>query len=355
MTDAAGRPAEAFCYELPPEKIAQRPVHPYDSAKLLAIDRVSGSLRASTFANLEEFVRAGDLFVFNNTKVIPARLFASLGPDGGKAEILLLEQRTDAEWICLGRPLKKFKIGRVLEFGAGLTGTISERISPQHVLIRFSCDSDAVSESLKRVGVMPIPPYIRKGAGDAADARDYQTFFAMHEGSVAAPTASLHFTEGLVERLKAKGCRTIYMTLHLGTASFLPLWAEGQETSAAPQPPAEEFGFFDAALLQDIRRTKRDGGRIVAVGTSMVRLLETLARTAFPVTGVQKVRTDLFIQPGFKFEIVDCMVTNFHQPRTTHLLLVQAFMGRELLEKSYSKALSEDFRFLSYGDGMIIA
>ncbi|MBN8550789.1 MAG: S-adenosylmethionine:tRNA ribosyltransferase-isomerase, partial [Deltaproteobacteria bacterium] len=175
-----------------------------------------------------------------------------------------------------------------------------------------------------------------------------------NEGSVAAPTASLHFTPQLMEAIRAVGCGVEFVTLHLGTASFLPLWNEGEEAAVEPTRPGREHGFFDTRLLSKIEETKARGGRVIAVGTSVVRLLETVARRESNGSGVQHFASDLFIEPGFEFRYVDAMVTNFHQPRTTHLLLVQAFMGRDLLARSYEFALGHEFRFLSYGDGMLI-
>lgn len=347
--------AVPFCYDLPLDRIAQRPVHPYDQAKMLVVDRAQGELEESKFSSISAFLRKEDLLVFNNTKVFPARLFGHFGGDGGQVELLLLEQRDDATWICLGRPLKRFKVGKTLEFSGELRAEVLERISSHHVLLRFSVPSSkSLSETMRHAGVMPIPPYIRRGVGDGHDLSDYQTFFAQHEGSVAAPTASLHFTPELLAGIKQVGCSIEYVTLHLGTASFLPLWNDGQELHQPAMPPGEERGFFDVSLLNRLREVKQRGGRVVAIGTSVVRLLETIARQDVQSSGLHEFRSNLFIEPGFDFKFVDALVTNFHQPRTTHLLLVQAFMGQQLLERSYEYALAHEFRFLSYGDGMLI-
>ena len=346
----------AYLYDLPPERIAQRPVLPYDSAKLLLVDREGGALSERQFKDLPNSVGAADLFVFNNTKVLPARLFGRFDGGGGM-EVLLVRRESDVRWICLGKPLKKFRDGRVLRFEHGLEARVLQRIGEQQVLLQFSTNEAASAEALlRKSGVMPIPPYIRGGVADQKDSSDYQTFFAEHEGSVAAPTASLHFTPELVRALKEKGCGIEFVTLHLGTASFLPLWNEGQEPGQTLTPPGEERGFFDAAAYRRIVGHKERGGRVIAVGTSAVRLVESAVRLAsVPESGIVEVKTDLFIQPGFEFRVVDALVTNFHQPRTTHLLLVEAFMGRDLLSQSYDFALGNEFRFLSYGDGMFIS
>lgn len=345
-----------FCYELPAERIAQRPVEPYDQAKMLVVQRSHARLEESRFGSIASYLKPADVLVFNNTKVLPARLFGCFAEGGGEVEILLLECRSESAWVCLGRPLKRFKEGRILEFANGLRAQVSERISSHHVLLDFSAPRGrSLKEEMRKAGVMPIPPYIRRGLGDAKDLHDYQTFFAQHEGSVAAPTASLHFTPELVDKIRALGCAIEFVTLHLGTASFLPLWNEGEESEKAPAHPAEERGFFDADLIGRLQAARARGGRVVAVGTSVVRILETIARSDCSAPGVRDLKCDLFIEPGFEFRLVDCLVTNFHQPRTTHLLLVQAFMGKNLLDASYAYALQHDFRFLSYGDGMLVS
>lgn len=347
-----------FSYDLPQDRIAQRPAVPYDSAKLLLLDRSAETMRESVFAEFQEALRPEDVLVFNNTRVLPARLFGKFaGEGGGEVELLLLEPRGEHRWLCLGRPLKRFKKGRELQFANGLSAHVLDREGAQHVLVEFfSKDSaSAAGALLRQSGVMPIPPYIRKGMADQRDRDDYQTFFAEHEGSVAAPTASLHFTPELLTRIRARGCGVAFVTLHLGTASFLPLWSNSMELSDAPVPPGLERGFFQSEVLPKLIAAKQRGGRVVAVGTSVARLLESAARMQSLPQGVVELATDLFIQPGFEFKLVDALVTNFHQPRTTHLLLVEAFIGRSLLSRSYEYAMQNNFRFLSYGDGMFIS
>jgi S-adenosylmethionine:tRNA ribosyltransferase-isomerase len=229
-------------------------------------------------------------------------------------------------------------------FGDDLRGTIIDRVGDQEVLIDFSASSEDMSETLDRVGYMPIPPYIRNGVSDGADKADYQSLFAEDTGSIAAPTASLHFTPAVLDSFPEHGIETVTITLHVGTASFLPLTKAGQTGLAAPG--SEEFSVSDEAW-ELIQTAKQAGRRVVAVGTTVVRALESRA------IGIAAA-TDLFITPGFTFQVCDAIITNFHQPATTHLLLVQAFIGRSLLDTAYQYALDNDFRFLSYGDGMLL-
>ncbi len=340
---------EAFSYELKSECIAQRPVHPYDAAKLLVVSRASETLTESCFSDISNFLNAGDLLVFNNSRVIPARLFGrfadtSDASNQSQIEVLLLQEQAPGIWNCMARPLKKFKIKRIIQFPEDLQAEVLERTGEKSVLLRFSDQ-----EKLKRVGQMPIPPYIRGGKSDAQDLQDYQPHFAKVEGSIAAPTASLHFTPDLLQKLRQTGVEIEYLTLHVGAASFLPLWSEGQ--AELSEPSAEQY-IFSQKLIDSLNERRKQGGRVIAVGTTVVRALESMCR-ARQQEG-QLLSTDLFIYPGFTFQMVDAVVTNFHQPRTTHLLLVQAFLGRTLLERSYQYALENDFRFLSYGDGQLL-
>ena len=342
---------EPYSYELPPDRIAQRPVYPYDRARLLTASRSSGAVAEGTFRDLPGEVRAGDVFVFNDTRVIPARLFGRLAATGGGVEILLVTAETPLRWRVIGRPLRKFRPGVRLSFPGGLLGEVIERIGEHEAIVHFSGAADRdIPGLIRQAGVMPIPPYIRGGRADEADERDYQTIFAREEGSVAAPTASLHFTPELMAALAAAGCEMETVTLHVGAPSFTALWAEGESAGALTPPGAERYG-HDPELLARLRAVRTAGRRVVAVGTTVVRALESMARDE-GAAGWRE--TSLFISPGFTFEVVDALVTNFHLPRSTHLLLVEAFAGRALLEASYAWALEHDFRFFSYGDGMLI-
>ena len=334
-----------FNYDLPQEKIAQRPVYPYDQAKLLVVNRETGELTEVQFLNLPDFLNRKDLLFFNNTRVIKARLFGSLKETGGAVELLLVEKDSETKWECIGRPLKKLKPGIVIEFDSGLFGEVEQQTDSGRVVVNFTAKG-SVPELLKQVGVMPIPPYIRKGKGDEQDIKDYQTFFAEHDGSVAAPTASLHFTSDVIDKIRGKDCEIEYITLHVGAASFQAVWDE-----SGPIHPEEEQFVFSQAALDKISEIHSRDGKVIAVGTTSVRALESMSKLK-ALDG--KTYTDLFIYPGYQFKAVDAVVTNFHQPQTSHMLLIEALLGRELLEYSYKYALDNDFRFLSYGDGMLI-
>jgi len=337
-----------FSYILPPGRIAQRPVRPYDRAKLLIASRGEQSFREGVFAELDQLLTNRDLLVINDTQVIPARLLGTIEETGAQVELLLHRRINSQQWSCLGNPLRRLKPGTRVQLGGEICGVIKERISEYEVQVEFS-HPDA---RLLEIGKMPIPPYIRGGASDDSDRTDYQALFAKNQGSVAAPTASLHFTEQLMGRLNAKGVSVAYLTLHLGTASFLPLHTDTQDNSYRT-PGSERFVFSNELLLQ-IESTKRSGGRVTAVGTSVVRALETLASLGSRAEAGQELETTLFITPGFEFKVVDAIITNFHQPGTTHLLLVEAFLGSAMIQQSYDYALKNNFRFLSYGDAMFL-
>lgn len=339
-----------FWYDLPADRIAQRPVRPYHLAKLLVVDRGTGHLTNSSFLNLPEFFRAGDLIVFNNTKVIPARLFGELAGSGGAIEILLLEELSSKKWRVLGRPLRKFLPGKVIKFGENLSCQVISK-SDTEAVVEFVSKANHNEVELRQQihdhGIMPIPPYIRDGVSDDIDKLDYQTPFGEVEGSVAAPTASLHFTDEVMAQIKKLGIEVATLTLHLNTASFQPLVEK--DSQLVKSPPAERIS-VPTGLREQILETKKRGGRVIGVGTSVVRSLESIFHDTISVDST----TELFIKPGHKFRAVDIVVTNFHQPGTSHLLLVEALMGRDLLAKSYQHALDNSYRFLSYGDGMVI-
>lgn len=325
-----------FNYSLPESKIAQRPVYPADSAKLLVIDRKNNSISESTFDSLHNYLNANDCLILNKTKVIPARLFGTL--QGSDECEVVLESKLPAphSWRSFGRPMRKFKPGTKITFSAELSAEVVRQLDDRGVELKFS-DNGNVDDLIESHGVMPIPPYIREGRADETDKVDYQTIFAEIPGSIAAPTASLHFTKELFGKLKEKGVNEAYITLHVGVSSIFPV---------SDKPSAERFEVPDKAL-EAISICKKNGGKVIAVGTTSVRALESSVRNISD-------STDLFITPGHEFMAVDAVITNFHQPGTTHLMLVEAFLGHDLLSKSYQYALDHDFRFLSYGDGMLI-
>ncbi|MEY4667606.1 MAG: hypothetical protein RL518_305 [Pseudomonadota bacterium] len=338
---------DAYTYDLPKERIAQRPCHPADHARMLVVDRSTGEIHDRFFFDLPGYITSKDRLVFNDTRVIPARLFGTLDSTGqASVELLLIERITDARWVCIGRPLKKIRAKGRVKFGETLwADVVAEESSADRITVDFSTsEATPISAAIAAHGCMPIPPYIRGGKGDELDEVDYQTIFAKNPGSVAAPTASLHFNEGLMERIHSEvRCGVSRITLHVGTASFLPVLDNG-----ILRPPGSERFHVSEQVGHEIAETKEGSGRVIAVGTTVVRALESSAQAP------RGQATELFIKPGYKFRLVDSVITNFHQPGTTHLLLVEALLGRELLEKCYMHALAGEYRFLSYGDGMLI-
>jgi S-adenosylmethionine:tRNA ribosyltransferase-isomerase len=329
---------EPYTYELKPDLIAQRPVHPPELAQMIVTSSERDLLKR-TFADLPDFCGATDLFVFNNSAVIPARLFGWIANLDKEIEVLLLRQIGQQKWIAIGRPMRALRRADTIFFSEGVQASV-DSAGRDELLLTFSIpDGASFLDLLSKIGTMPIPPYIRQGRGDEQDRIDYQTIFAENVGSVAAPTASLHFTPALVQRLKDKGAHVEFLTLHVGSASFRVI-------EPGCRPDSEEF-FVSEATLRRLLDWKKQGGRIIAVGTTVVRALESAVR------GFDS-KTDLFITPGFTFQLVDALITNFHQPGTTHLLLVEAFLGRDKLAELYEYAVASRLRFLSYGDGVFI-
>jgi len=349
---------QPYDYLLPEDRIADRPCYPFHDAKMLVVARQKQEFHDSQFSILPELLREKDVLVLNNTRVVKARLFGSLKSSGAPCEFLLTEDLGQARFQAMGKPLRKMKPGVLLEFGDGLSAEVVQRVGDYFVELQFHSEH---SNDVYNLGVMPIPPYIRDGRGDIRDERDYQTPYARFEGSVAAPTAGLHFTNDLLSALRRNGVKIVEVTLHVGPASFLSVWEDANEEKKVESavrksifvPPGSEKGYLPIETAQELLSLKENGNRIVAVGTTVVRLLET----AFSLpTEFQsgEFSTQLFIKPGYKFSFVDAMITNFHQPRSSHLLLVEAFLGRSLLGSAYHLALENDYRFLSYGDGMFI-
>lgn len=334
-----------FTYTLPPELIAQRPWDPPDEAKLLVADRATGSIVIERFRDLPRYLDPGDLLVLNDTRVMPARLFGEC--DGRSVEVLLIRELCEERWHVMGRPMKHLRRGREIRFGDTLRGKVEGENDGEPHCHFSTIDGSSIRNALLAAGTMPIPPYIREGRGDDQDRADYQTIFARNEGSIAAPTASLHFTERLLSDCRARGIGTVFLTLHVGPASFLPVYRAGSEELS--RPGSERF-IVPPETVVEVKRVREAGGRVVAVGTTVARALESAGAEPALLEG----DTDLFITPGFQWRMTTSLVTNFHQPGTTHLLLVEALLGRTLLAQSYERALSEPMRFLSYGDGMII-
>lgn len=334
-----------FDYDLPEEQIAQTPVSPRHDSRLLVLNRSDKSIDQTKFWHIDRYLNPGDLLVINETRVIPARIFAHKQPGGGKAEILLLKKQDDRLWIVMvgGKGLMH---GRKLTIKDGPEAEIIEVLEGPKRLIRFS---KPIEPYFDRVGHVPLPPYIHTKLDDP---ERYQTVYARELGSAAAPTAGLHFTPELMHKLKAYGIKFVRLTLHVGLDTFAPV----TEDDPSQHIIHTEWCDLTEEAANEINQVKELGGRIIAVGTTSVRTLETAALTAgeeqvvAPYTGP----TDLFILPGYAFKAVDGMVTNFHLPKSTLLMLVSAFANRELILKTYQHAIEEGYRFFSFGDAMLI-
>lgn len=339
-----------FDYELPEHLIAQHPLPERDASRLLVIRRSEQRIEHRVFRELPELLRTGDLLVLNDTKVLRARLVGRRVDTGGRWEGLFLQIR-DGLWEMLARTRGHPGRGTRFVTDSGLTLVLRGRTDDHHWLME-PLEAGSVGELLERHGHVPLPPYIRKGHDETADQERYQTVYATQPGSVAAPTAGLHFTPTLLERLTAAGIGQVRVTLHVGLGTFAPI------KSADPRQHVmhREWCCVSAATAATIRQTRQRGGRIIAVGTTTVRTLETAARRegADPVTPFEG-ETDLYIYPPFLFRAVDALITNFHLPRTTLLLLVSAFVEHDdLLSRAYHEAISRQYRFYSYGDAMLI-
>jgi len=336
-----------FDFDLPPGRIALRPAEPRDTARLLVLDR-AGGMQDKRVSDLPSLLRRGDLMVFNDTKVLPARLSGLRG--AAKVEMTLHKRLGDDLWAAFAKPAKKLAIGDRVVIASGLAAQVEAKGEAGEVVLRFDRNGEALLAALETYGVMPLPPYIAgKRKPDARDLADYQTLFAEKTGAVAAPTAGLHFTPRLMDMIEAAGIATTRVTLHVGAGTFLPVKSE---TVEGHKMHAEWGDIGDAAALA-IARTRAAGGRIVAVGTTSARLLESAALTTGEVRPWSG-ETDIFIRPGFRFRIVDVLMTNFHLPRSTLMMLVSAFAGLERVKHAYAHAIGAGYRFYSYGDACLI-
>ncbi|HEX7432327.1 MAG TPA: tRNA preQ1(34) S-adenosylmethionine ribosyltransferase-isomerase QueA [Anaerolineaceae bacterium] len=334
-----------FDYTLPPERIAQTPVEPRHASRLLVLNRELNRIEHTTFWEIERYFRPGDLLVINQTRVIPARIYARKLPTGGRVELLLLRREDDVTWEALAGG-KRLVVGRRLQLEDGPRAEIVAELEGSRRLVRFSTP---VEDYIARAGRVPLPPYIHE---PLTDPERYQTVYARDPGSAAAPTAGLHFTPELMTRLEQKGVKFARLTLHVGLDTFAPVTEEDPNehvihTEWCELPP-------QTASL--INQTHREGGRIIAVGTTSVRTLESAAKSAGEGDRVGEFcgPTHLFILPGYPFRAVDAMITNFHLPRSTLLMLVSAFVGRERILSVYQQAIQAGYRFYSFGDAMLI-
>ena len=332
-----------FYYDLPEELIAQTPAEPRDSSRLLVYDRASGKVEHKIFRDIKNYLRKGDVLVVNNTKVLPARLFAHT-EHGGKVEVLLLKRLSALRWEVLVKPGKKCRPGTVLTIDEKLSLTVVSVTESGERIVDFKCG--VFEEALERVGSMPLPPYIHE---KLKDKNRYQTVYAKTDGSAAAPTAGLHFTPQLLEEIKAMGVEVAEILLHVGLGTFRPV----KEDAITDHKMHSEYYEVNERAADIISRAKREGRRVIAVGTTSVRTLESAAKddgTIEPCRG----NTSIFIYPPYKFRCVDALITNFHLPESTLIMLVAAMVGREKILELYKTAVEEKYRFFSFGDAMFI-
>jgi S-adenosylmethionine:tRNA ribosyltransferase-isomerase len=335
-----------FDYYLPQELIAQTPAQPRDSSRLLVVDRHGGEIRHGRFGSIGECLQPGDLLVLNNSRVLPARLRGHRIPSGGAVEALLVREREPGHWEALLKPGKRIPEGQQIRFSNGRassTATAKQWLPDGLCLLTFEPDAP-----LEKLGSVPLPPYIRTKLDDP---ERYQTVYSKEPGSAAAPTAGLHFTPELLQGLRFAGVETVFLTLHVGPGTFRPVHVD----DARSHPMHAEFFHLDIPTAQSIRRARREGRRIVAVGTTSVRVLEQIGLESDP-EDIQPTEgwTRLLILPGHRYRLVDALITNFHLPKSTLLMLVAAFMGRDLMFRCYDEAIRERYRFYSFGDAMLI-
>ena len=335
-----------FYYDLPQELIAQTPLKDRSSSRLLAVDKESGELTHGTFTDILGYINPGDCLVVNNTRVIPARLYGVKEGTGGKIEFLLLTRKGDDLWEVILKPGKKAKPGARFVFGEGLlTAEIIDTINDGNRLVKFYYEG-LWENVLDKLGEMPLPPYITEHLDDK---ERYQTVYSKHEGSAAAPTAGLHFTPELMKAIEDKGAKIAYVTLHVGLGTFRPVKVDDVENHKMHS----EFYVIDQETADIINETKKNGGKIISVGTTSTRVLETVAED----NGFVKAATgwtDIFIYPPYKLKCPDALITNFHLPESTLLMLVSAFSSKEIMMKAYEEAVKERYRFFSFGDAMFI-
>ena len=335
-----------FYYDLPPELIAQTPIARRDASRLLTLNKETGKTEHHHFYDLPSFLRPGDCLVLNDSRVLPARLIGHRVPTGGACEVVLLIDRGENTWECLVRPGKKLREGAVISFGEGeLTGQIAQVLDNGNRLIRFSYEGIFL-EILERLGKMPLPPYIKE---ELQDSERYQTVYSKEIGSAAAPTAGLHFTPELLEKIQAMGVAVCYVTLHVGLGTFRPVKAE----EITDHQMHSEYCVISDETAQIINRTKAAGGRVICVGTTSCRTIESWAGE----DGTMQASagwTNIFIYPGYRFKVLDGLVTNFHLPESTLIMLVSALAGREHVLAAYEEAVREKYRFFSFGDAMFI-
>ncbi|MBO4601281.1 MAG: tRNA preQ1(34) S-adenosylmethionine ribosyltransferase-isomerase QueA [Bacilli bacterium] len=336
-----------FDYNLPKELIAQTPLKERSSSRLLILNKDNGKITHEHFYNIINYLKQGDVLVLNDTKVIPARLIGEKEDTKAVIEILLLKELEENNWECLARPCKRLKIGTIVSFGNGvLKAEITKKLEDGIVHIKLIYEG-ILMEILDKLGTMPLPPYIHEKLKDQSR---YQTVYAKNVGSAAAPTAGLHFTNELLEKIKEKGIIITYVTLHVGLGTFRPVEVD----NIFDHKMHSEFYVMDEKTAEILNSAKKDGRRIIAVGTTSTRTLETISSSNNGTFKACSGNTDIFIYPGYKFKAIDALVTNFHLPKSTLVMLVSALAGRENILNAYNEAINEKYRFFSFGDAMFI-
>lgn len=334
-----------FWYDLPEELIAQTPLEKRDGSRLMVLDRTTGAVTHKHFYDLIDYLRPGDCLVMNDSRVLPARLLGHR-PTGGAVEVLLLKDLGGKRWECLCRPGKKMQVGQTVSFGDGsLTATVAEVREDGNRVVEFQYEGIFL-EILERLGKMPLPPYIKE---ELQDQERYQTVYSRESGSAAAPTAGLHFTKDLLRRIREKGVNEAFVTLHVGLGTFRPVKAE----EVTEHHMHSEFCMMSQETADLLNETKKNGGRIICVGTTSCRTLESLVNEDGTFSE-KSAWTEIFIYPGYRFKAMDGLVTNFHLPESTLVMLVSAFAGREHILNAYNIAVRERYRFFSFGDAMLI-
>ena len=345
-TDPENMLRSDFYYDLPEELIAQTPVEPRNASRLMCVDRQSGDITHDHFYNLCKHLKKGDLLVMNDSRVLPARLYGEKEGTGSFIEFLLLEQKGDKVWEILVRPGKKAKPGTKFSFGNGrLKAEILETVEGGNRIAKFECEGNFFT-ALEDIGQMPLPPYITK---KLEDKERYQTVYSHELGSAAAPTAGLHFTNEMLDDLRARGINTAFVTLHVGLGTFRPV----KEDEVLKHKMHSEHYHLPKETAELIKKTKAEGGRVIAVGTTSCRTLESVG-TFFEDMDEHEGYTDIFIYPGYKFKVIDALITNFHLPESTLIMLVSAFMGYDNTMNAYKTAVEDKYRFFSFGDAMLI-
>lgn len=338
---------EDFDFELPEELIAQTPLKDRSSSRFLVLDHTTGKISDKHFTDIIDELNPGDALVMNDTRVLPARLYGVKPDTGGHLEVLLLNNTSGDTWETLIKPAKRAKVGTVIEFGEGkLKAVVKEELEHGGRMIEFSYEGIFL-EILESLGEMPLPPYIKE---HLEDPERYQTVYAKENGSAAAPTAGLHFTKELLEKISAKGVTLVYLTLHVGLGTFRPVSVENVEEHHMHS----EFYRLTEEAAETLNKIKANGGRIVAVGTTSIRTLETIGTKFKGEIKADSGWTDIFIKPGYEFKVVDAFSTNFHLPKSTLVMLVSAFAGREEVLGAYEHAVKEKYRFFSFGDAMFV-